>query len=86
MKTSCAVCGQPTALNTRIATLEDVMAEFGRTHEKEVKLTTLDGTTWDGVLESVHAAVILIRTSNLRKVWIPLDKIISVTEGRSRPR
>lgn len=83
---ACGVCGQPVGPQGKIASLEDLVAEFALSHEKEIKITTLDGAAWDGVLEHAYANILMIRTPNLRKVWIPLDKVVSITEGRGRQR
>lgn len=86
MMSACAVCGQPTGVPSRVANLEDLMAEFAQTHEKELKVTTVDGNSLDGTLEGVYGSLMLLRQDNQRKVWVPLDKVVTIMEGRSRPR
>ncbi len=82
----CGQCGQATGASGHIHGLEDLLAEFSVSHAKEIKVTTVDGATWDGALEHVHPTIIMLRTANQRKVWIPVDKIVTVMEGRSRQR
>ena len=70
----------------RIPNLRDLLAAFRRAPEKELEIRTVEGTTWEGILEWTSHEILLLRTSKERKVWIPVDKIVSVTEGRSERR
>jgi len=45
-----------------------------------VSVTLLDGSTLDGVLEEIHAATILLRSADGRRVLLPKAELRSLAE------
>ena len=83
MRPVCQGCGRPLGTAGRVSGISDLIASFAESGKKEVVIHTIDDHDFDGILEESYKDLAVIRLHNKRKMWIPLDKIVSVEEGRS---